>query len=86
MSLELNMPYADKTKDNACKRDWERRQKANNTPYWQRKKKRIHKRKSQKRRDRLRPVYVRELLRWPNAPEAIVELQTLQLKLIRAAK
>ena len=80
------MPYADKTENNACKREWERRQKANNTPYWQRKKKRISKRKSQKRRDRLRPVYVRELLNWPNAPLEIVELKRMKLRLKRAVR
>ena len=82
----LNMPYADKAKDNKCKREWELRQRENNTAYYQRKKKRVSKRKSQKRRDRIQAGYVKTLIQWPDAPAEIVRLKTLQLKLHRITR
>lgn len=56
------MPYADPAKNNACKRAWEEKQKLLNTPYWQRKKKRIGKRKRAKQIHELKPIYVRYLI------------------------
>ena len=56
------MPYADPAKNNACKRAWERRQKALKTPYWQRKQRRVMARKWAKRRAELSPIYVKHLM------------------------
>ena len=62
---------------------WRERRAANRTATWLRKKKRNSKTKSQRRRDRLDANYVRAVLRWPDAPNAIVELKRQVIKLKR---